>query len=127
MTVDPALPQPQKLVNLKDDLLQLADKRQPVLVLSELFDGYLGIANVQIIKGIEDGHSIRAQIQFQNIETTQTATAQVPAGKLKPKVRRRKGGKKGGGAKGSKPTGKAKSALAVADDKTGRRISGVFR
>lgn len=104
MTVAPALPDPQKLVNASDRLKQLAEKKQLVLVLSELFAGYMAIERVEISKAVGDGHSFKARITFKRIELTTVGTAQVPASKLKSKVKRRAAtGKKGGSAQGSRP------------------------
>ena len=108
MTIAPALPSPQKLVNEKSALQALARKRQVVLVIGELFNGYLGITRVEIAKGADDGKSFNAKITFKEIETTTTGTAQVPASKLRGKVKRKAAtGKKGGAAKGSKPASTA--------------------
>jgi hypothetical protein len=104
MTIAPALPDPQKLVNMSDRLEQLADKQQLVLVLSELFAGYMAIDRAEISKGTEDGYSFRARITLKRIELTTVGTAQVPASKLKAKVKRRgASGKKGGSAQGGIP------------------------
>lgn len=104
MTIEPAIPSPQKLVNVKSALQELGDKRQIVLVLGELFNGYLGITRVEIAKGADDGHSFNAKLTFMKIEQTTSATAQVPASRLRSKVKRKAAtGKKGGAAKGSKP------------------------
>ncbi len=121
MTVDPDLPEADKLNNAKDRLQVLARKREIVLVLSELYAGYLGISRVEIVKGVDDGHSLQARIAFGLIETTVTATAQIPASKLRAKVKRVAAtGKKGGAAKPSTPTDASKSVLLkVADKATG--------
>ena len=104
MTIEPALPSPQKLANEVSRLKELAQKKQIVLVLGELFNGYLGITRVEIGKAADDGYSFNAKITFIEIETTTTGTADVPASKLRSKVKRKGGkGKKGGAAKGSKP------------------------
>jgi hypothetical protein len=104
MTIAPAPASPQKLVNEKSKLQALGDKRQIVLVVGELFNGYLGITRVEIAKGADDGKSFNAKITFTEIETTETGTAQVPASKLRSKVKRKAAtGKRGGAAKGSKP------------------------
>jgi hypothetical protein len=104
MTIEPALPSPQKLVNEKSKLQELGKKRQIVLVIGELFNGYLGMTRVEVLKGAEDGKSFNAKITFQEIETTTTGTAQVPASQLRSKVKRKGGpSKKGGAAKGSAP------------------------
>lgn len=104
MTVEPAPPDPQKLVSARDRLVELGDKRAIVLVLSEMFAGYMAIQRVEISKGVDDGGSFTARIALKKIETTTTATAQVPASRLRPKVKRRKGpGKRGGAARGSRP------------------------
>lgn len=104
MTIEPAIPSPQKLANEVSRLKELAKKRQIVLVIGELFNGYLGITRVEIGKAVDDGHSFNAKITFTEIETTTTGTAQVPASKLKSKVKRKAAaGKRGGAAKGSKP------------------------
>lgn len=113
MTIAPALPSPQKLVNEKSKLQELAKKRQIVLVLGELFDGYLGMTRVEISKGADDGKAFNAKITFTEIETTVTGTAQVPASKLRSKVKRKGPGKRGGGAKGSKPDKDVASSLAI--------------
>jgi hypothetical protein len=110
MTIDPAPPSPQKLANSKAALQELADKRQIVLVIGELFNGYLGITRVEIAKGVDDGYSYNAKITFQRIEQTTTGTAQVPASKLRSKVKRKGTGKKGGAAKGSKPDNRTLAA-----------------
>ncbi len=104
MTISPALPSPQKLVNEKSKLQELGKKRQVVLVIGELFNGYLGMTRVEISKGADDGKSFDAKVTFIEIETTTTGTANVPASKLRTKVKRKgSSGKKGGAAKGSKP------------------------
>lgn len=104
MAIDPAPANPQKMVNEKSKLQELAKKRQVVLVLGELFNGYLGMTRVEIAKGADDGKSFNAKITFQEIETTSTGTAQVPASRLRPKVKRKAAtGKKGGAAKGGRP------------------------
>lgn len=114
MTIEPAIPSPQKLVNEVSKLKELGNKRQIVLVLGELFAGYLGITRVEIGKGAEDGKSFNAKITFTEIETTTAATAQVPASQLRSKVKKKGGpSKKGGAAKGSLPKTKA-LALALA-------------
>lgn len=103
---------PQKLVNARDDLIQLADKRQPVLVLNDLFAGYLAITSAEPSKSVDGGKALSIRIAFKRIETTTTATAQVPASKLKAKIKRVGGkGKKGGAAKGSTPSEADKSKL----------------
>ena len=104
MTIEPALPSPQKLANEVSRLKELGKKRQIVLVIGELFNGYLGITRVEIGKAADDGKSFNAKITFTEIEQTISATAQVPASRLRSKVGRKGGpGKKGGAAKGSKP------------------------
>ncbi len=104
MTIEPAIPQPQKLVNEVSRLKELAKKKQIVLVLGELFNGYLGITRVEIGKSADDGKSFNAKMTFIEIETTTTGTAQVPASQLRSKVKRKGGtSKKGGASKGSKP------------------------
>ena len=74
MTVGTDLPDPQKLVNMSDRLEQLADKQQLVLVLSELFAGYMGIDRAEISKGVEDGRSFRARVTLKRIEKTTDST-----------------------------------------------------
>ncbi len=114
MTIEPALPSPQKLANEVSRLKELGKKKQIVLVLGELFSGYLGITRVEIGKGSEDGYSFNAKITFMEIETTATGTADVPASKLRSKVGRKGGkGKKGGAAKGSKPSAPSSAAIKV--------------
>ncbi len=104
MAIEPAIPSPQKLVNEVSRLKELARKRQIVLVIGELFNGYLAITRVEIGKSADDGKSFNAKITFTEIETTTAGTAQVPASRLRSKVKRKGGsGKKGGAAKGSKP------------------------
>ncbi len=111
MTVSPALPDPQKLVNTSDGLKALAAKKQPVLVLSEIYEGYMAITRVEITKSTEDGHALTIRVQLSVIEQTTAATTEVPASKLRSKVKRKGGtGKKGGAAKGSKPSGPDKTA-----------------
>ena len=112
MTIEPALPSPQKLANEVSKIKELARKKQIVLVLGELFNGYLGITRVEIGKAANDGKSFNAKITFTEIETTTAGTAQVPASQLRSKVKRKGGkGKKGGAAKGSAPTGPASLAI----------------
>jgi hypothetical protein len=119
---------PQKLVNARDDLIQLANKKQPVLVLNDQFAGYLAITSAEPSVSVDRGKALGVRIAFKQIETTTTATAQVPASKLKAKIKRVGGaGKKGGAAKGSTPSEADKSLLARGDDRTGRRISGALR
>jgi hypothetical protein len=104
MTIEPAIPSPQKLVNEISRLKELARKRQVVLVIGETFNGYLGITRVEIGKGVDDGYSFTAKITFKEIETTVAGTAQVPASQLRSKVKKKGGqSKTGGAAKGSKP------------------------
>ena len=110
MTVEPALPESEKLVSAKERLKQLAQKKSIVLVLSELTAQYLAINRVEFSKGVADGYSFQATIGFIEIETTTVATTQIPASRLRAKVKRRAAtGKKGGAAKGSTPTGKSKT------------------
>lgn len=112
MTVGDALPKPQKLVNARDDLIQLADKKQLVLVLNEMFAGYLAITSAEPSKSVDRGKALGIRIAFKRIETTTAATAQVPASKLKAKIKRVGAkGKKGGAAKGSTPSAADKSKL----------------
>jgi hypothetical protein len=111
MTVSPALADPQKLVNTSDGLKALAAKKQIVLVLSEIYEGFMAITNIDITKSVEDGHAITCRIGLTRIEQTTAATTQVPASKLRNKVKRKGApGKKGGAAKGSKPSGPDKTA-----------------
>ncbi len=111
MTIEPALPSPQKLANEVSRLKELGKKRQIVLVIGELFNGYLGITRVEIGKAADDGKSFNAKITFTEIETTTAATAQVPTSRLRSKVKRKGGaGKRGGAAKGSKPDNRTLAA-----------------
>lgn len=110
MTVDPDLPEAEKLVNAKNRLKQLAAQKKIVLVLTELDAVYLAINRVEISKGVSDGHSFKARVGFIEIETTTVGTAQIPASRLRTKVKRRAAtGKKGGAAKPSAPKGKDKT------------------
>lgn len=114
MTIDPAPASPQKLVNTKSALQELAAKRQIVLVIGELFNGYLGITRVEIAKGVDDGYSFNAKLTFTEIEQTTTGTAQVPASKLRSKVKKKAGAsKKGGASKGSKPKGDGSLSIKI--------------
>jgi len=110
MTVPPDLPEPEKLAGARSRLIQLAKKMQPVLVLTELDAAYLVISRVELAKGVDDGHSLRAKVGFAEIETTTVGTVQIPASRLRAKVKRRAAtGKKGGAAKGSQPSAKDKT------------------
>lgn len=121
MTIAPAAASPQKLVNEKSKLQALADKRQIVLVLGELFSGYLGITRVEISKGTDNGYSFDAKMTFTRIQQTTTGTAQIPASRLRAKVKRKGPGKKGGAAKGSKPKDNRTLAAKLVDG-----IGGIF-
>lgn len=124
MNIEPAIPTPQKLVNTRDALEQLIAKKQIVLVLNDLFAGYMGMTRAEIIKSVDGGQSITARIGFKRIEQTIAATAQVPASKLRAKVKRKAAaGKKGGAAKGGKP----KTALAKIDDSLNNAVSKFLR
>lgn len=115
---------PQKLTQARDSLQALADARQPVLVLSNLYAGYLGIEQFEVTQSVDVGIGIKVSIQFVEIRTTAVGTAQVPASKLRPKVKRRGGtGRRGGAAQGSRP----QSTLANVDDTTGRKFSKALR
>lgn len=128
MTVSPALPDPQKLVNASEGIKALAAKKQIVLVLSEIYEGYMAITQCVVSKSREDGKAVMVKLALSRIEQTTAGTSQVPASKLRSKVKRKGGtGKKGGAAKGSKPSAKDQSTLATADDRTGRRMSGLGR
>lgn len=123
MNLPGATPDPQKLTNARDALQELADKRQPVLVLSNLFAGYMGIERTEVSESVDGGKSITVRVNLTRIETTTVGTAQIPASKLRSKVKRKSGAsKKGGAAKGSKP----KSVLAHIDDAVDRGISGAL-
>ncbi len=112
MTVSPALPDPQKLVNASDGIKALAAKKQIVLVLAEIYEGYMAITQVVIGKSVEDGKAVMVKLALSRIEQTTAATTQVPASKLRSKVKRKGGtGKKGGAAKGSKPKAADKSTV----------------
>jgi hypothetical protein len=123
-TLDPVTLQPQRLVDLKNKIQALAAKKQVVLVINPDYEGYLAITKVQPKKSAEDGHSLKVSISFQEIERTITATAQVPASKLKPKVKRRAAsGAKGGAAKGRAPTPRERTKTATVVD----AVKGMFR
>jgi hypothetical protein len=110
MTVDPDPPEAEKLVNAKTRLKQLAAKKKIVLVLTEMDAVYLAINRVEIAKGVSDGYSFKARIGFIEIETTTVGTTQIPASRLRAKVKKRAAtGKKGGAAKPSAPGGKDKT------------------
>ena len=117
MTISPASPDPQKLVNASDGIKALAAKTGIVLVLSEIYEGYMAITEAVISKSVEDGHSISVRLTLSRIDQTTAATATVPASKLRAKTKRKGGtGKKGGAAKGSKPSEKDKTvALRAAE------------
>jgi hypothetical protein len=104
MNLPGATPDPQKLSNARDALQALADKCQPVLVLSGIYAGYLGIERTEVNISVDGGKALTARVNLTRIETTEVGTANVPASKLRAKVKRKAAaGKKGGAAKGSKP------------------------
>jgi len=107
MTLAGASVQPQKLTAARDALEQLADQRQPVLVVSNLYTGYLAIERAEVTQSADGGMAIVVRISFVQIKTTETGTAQVPASKLRAKVKRRGAtGKKGGSPQGATPEDK---------------------
>ena len=90
--IDPLTYSPQKLVNTRDELEALADKRQLVLVVSELFVGQLAIVGCTITKDVDDGQSFKASLKFKRLEFTSTATAAVPNAVLKRMLTAKKAG-----------------------------------
>lgn len=125
MTVEPDLPNPNKLISMRDDLVALAAKKAKVLVISELYAGEMVIQRAEIGKGISDGVSFVAKVTLTEITETTVGTVQVPASRLRAKVKKRMGSKSGGsGAGGSKPV---QSHLAALDDLSNGAISGIFR
>lgn len=124
MNLPGAVTDPQKMTNARDALQELADKRQPVLVLSNLFAGYMGIERTEVSLSADGGKAITVRVNLTKIETTTVGTTEVPASKLRSKVKKKGGaGKKGGAAKGSKP----RTTLAKLDDKVDKAISGFLR
>lgn len=124
MNLPGATPDPQKLTNARDALNEIADKRQPVLVLSNLYAGYMGIERTEVSQSVDGGKAITVRISLTRIETTTVGTAEVPASRLRAKVKKKGGkGKKGGAAKGSEP----RSTLAKTDDAVGKGISSGIR
>jgi hypothetical protein len=118
MNMPPAVPDPEKLANSKKKLKELAAKRQIVIVLSDSYDGELAISRVEITDGADMGRAFKATLGFTLIETTTVGTAEVPASRLRSKVKRKAApAKKGGAAKGSQPTPKARTGLAYVIDK----------
>jgi hypothetical protein len=114
MAVGDALPDPAKLSNARDALNELADKRQPVLVLNNLFAGYMAIERAEVSLSADGGKAIMVRINLTRIDTTTVGTAQVPASKLRSKVKRKAAaGKKGGAAKGSDPDNRTLSLKLV--------------
>jgi len=98
MAVEPAVYNPTKLVNVRDELVALADKQAEVVVVSELYVGTLVIQRAEISKGVDDGYSWSGKLTLAPIESTMPGTAQVPASKLRAKVEKRGGANKSGGS-----------------------------
>ena len=98
MAIEPAVYNPTKLVNARDELVALGDKMAEVIVLSEVYTGTLVIQRVEISKGVGDGKSLNGKVTLAPIETTVPGTAQVPASKLRDKVKKRGGANKSGGS-----------------------------
>lgn len=110
MTIAPALPDAEKLANSKKKLKELAQKKQIVVVLSDSFDGEMVISRLAISDSADMGRAFRATVGFTLIETTTVGTAEVPASRLRRKVRRKAApAKKGGATKGSQPTPRAQT------------------
>jgi hypothetical protein len=94
----------EKLVTARDTIKALAAKKQPLLVINDLFAEYMAITRVEGVQSADGGKALRLRIALGQIEQTTVGTAQVPASRLRAKVKRRAAaGKKGGAAKGSKP------------------------
>ncbi len=121
MNLNPLVPTTQKLVSARDALEQLADKMQPVLVVNGLYAGELVITRTEVSKSADGGEAINANISLERIETTTVGTANVPASRLRSKIKRKKN-KGGGAAKGSKPTAGNGSVLSKLFDAGGINV-----
>jgi hypothetical protein len=125
MSTNPLVPTINKLPNSRDSLKQLIDKNQVVLVLNDTFAGYMAITRADIGTAVDEGIALRVSLRFQEMTLVTTGTTQVPASKLRSKVKRKKGGKKGGASKGSQGSGQDKSVLAKLFDGAKINVPGI--
>lgn len=110
MIMPPETPDPEKLANARKKLKELAKRRQIVVVLSDSFDGELAISRVEISDDAKMGRAFKATVGFTEILIAEVGTANVPASRLRRKVKRKAApAKKGGAAKGSMPSGKSQT------------------
>jgi hypothetical protein len=117
MAVNPLVPAVNKLTTKRDELKQLIDKNQVVLVLNDRFADYMAITRADVSESADEGKALRVSLALQKMELVTTGTTQVPASRLRSKVKRKAAaGKKGGAAKGSQPTTDDRSVLAKALD-----------
>jgi hypothetical protein len=114
----------EKLSTARDNIKALAAKAQPVIVINDTFAEYMVITRVERVESADGGKAINLRIALEQLEQTTVGTAQVPASRLRAKVKRKAGaGKKGGAAKGSKPD---QSRGAAIDDALNRGVSGML-
>jgi hypothetical protein len=117
MSTNPLVPEVNKLATKRDELKQLIDKNQVVLVLNDTFAGYMAMTRAEPTKTVDGGQALRVNLTFEKLELVTTGTTQVPASRLRAKVKRKAAaGKKGGASKGSQPSTKDRSVLAKALD-----------
>ena len=102
-SLDPLTLQLQTLANAQKKLEELVKKKAIVLVVSgDFLEEFCLITSAEPRQGADDGNSMGASLQFQEMRTTKPQNVQIPASRLRRKVKRKAAAPAKGGA--TKPT-----------------------
>lgn len=101
---------PGRLTSVRDALDSLAAKKDVVTMVSGFDVRQVVIANWSNEHGTSSGDSLKISIELEEVKTAGFQFTQIPPGRLKPKVKRRSKGGKGGAVSPKTATPKARTA-----------------
>jgi hypothetical protein len=103
---------PSVLAVMRSQLEELAEQRQLVTLVSDLYAGKVVITSLSFSNSVEDGYSLMTNISFSEIEIAKLETTVVSASRLRPKVKKR-----AATAGGNKAADQSKNAAATSKAK----------